>query len=718
MAPYVGGAVDLQAIAWEAKRGRERNRQVENSRSGRDIGELPPVVDQARRDACAFDLRLYLETYHADAFGLEWSEDHLDFIAETQRAILEGTLKAQAMPRGSGKTTIFERAIIWAVIYGHVPFACIIAATEEKAAENLESIRSELEQNELLGEDFPEVCFPIRKLERIANRARGQTYRGEPTRIVLKDTKIVLPTIPGSKASSGVISATGITGGNIRGQKHRLPDGRIVRPKVALVDDPQTRKSAASSSENVTRSRILNGDVMGMAGPGETISVLAAVTVIYRADTADRLLNRTINPRWRGKRCKLLYAMPSKVPPAEGEPSAMELWDRYGEMRANEIRADGDGSEATAFYAANRKAMDDGAVEAWPARKLDGELSALQHAMNLYYDNREAFFAEYQNEPLDEAPDGDDLLTAPQIMTRLSLVKRRVVPLDVDHLVAHIDPHKRLLYWTVCGFSAGYRGYVVDYGTWPEQPVPYFTLRDARVTLADIYPKATEEGAIRKGLEDLTEEICAREWEREANGGTEQLSLVLVDEGYLDDVVQKFCRRSTHKRVLRTSKGWAVKAGNAPMNEWREFDGERKGDNWRLRMIDGVGVRRVLFDPNPWKSFAHKRLSAADGDPSSLVLFGDDPKRHELFADHLSAEFRVQTEGRGRKVDEWKPRPAKPDNHFFDNLVGCTVAASVLGCKLPDTTTAKRRREIADEKGEASKPKRRRRRGMTYAEGA
>ena len=41
-----------------------------------------------------------------------------------------------------------------------------------------------------------------------------------------------------------------------------------------------------------------------------------------------------------------------------------------------------------------------------------------------------------------------------------------------------------------------------------------------------------------------------------------------------------------------------------------------------------------------------------------------------LFAEHLTAEYRVKTEGRGRKVDERKMRPEAHDNHWFNGVVG------------------------------------------------
>jgi len=53
-----------------------------------------------------------------------------------------------------------------------------------------------------------------------------------------------------------------------------------------------------------------------------------------------------------------------------------------------------------------------------------------------------------------------------------------------------------------------------------------------------------------------------------------------------------------------------------------------------------------------------------------------------MLADHLTAEYRVKTEGRRRTVDEWKPRAGNPDNHWFDCLVGCAVAGSIQGTVL------------------------------------
>lgn len=94
-------------------------------------------------------------------------------------------------------------------------------------------------------------------------------------------------------------------------------------------------------------------------------------------------------------------------------------------------------------------------------------------------------------------------------------------------------------------------------------------------------------------------------------------------------------------------------------------------------------VRHVLVDTNYWKSFAQARLCVAKGDKGCLSLF--ESKDHRLLADHLTSEYRVQVQARGRSVDEWKLRSPGRDNHWLDCLVGCFVGGSMLGASIAET---------------------------------
>jgi hypothetical protein len=97
---------------------------------------------------------------------------------------------------------------------------------------------------------------------------------------------------------------------------------------------------------------------------------------------------------------------------------------------------------------------------------------------------------------------------------------------------------------------------------------------------------------------------------------------------------------------------------------------------------------------NYWKSFVHEHLAIAPGDAGSLTIFGRE-RDHELFGQHIAnSETWTETEGWGRKVREWTLRPAKPDNHWLDCLVGCSVGASMLGCCLRGMEPVVRTRKI------------------------
>ena len=151
-------------------------------------------------------------------------------------------------------------------------------------------------------------------------------------------------------------------------------------------------------------------------------------------------------------------------------------------------------------------------------------------------------------------------------------------------------------------------------------------------------------------------------------------------------MVYQFCRQSEHAALLLPSHGRFVGAASVPFVEYKRHRGDRVGHNWRIPSVQGRrAVRHVLFDSNYWKSFIHARLAVPMGDRGCLSLFGRDPEVHRLLAEHLTAEYRVKTEGRGRVVDEWKLRPEAVENHWLDCLVGCAVAASIQGAVLPGT---------------------------------
>ena len=663
---------------YDAHRAAAAQRQADQSLAGRDIGDLPPVDDPERKESCRLDFRRFCETYFPEVYQLSWSDDHLRAIAKIQKAVLGGGLFALAMSRGSGKSSLTESAAIWAMLYGHREFVVLVGASESAALEMLDSIKTEFEVNEHIAADFPEVTYPIKKLEGIANRCAGQLYNGERTRITWTANEIVLPTIAGAASSGVIVRVAGITG-RIRGMKFKKPDGRTIRPEFVVIDDPQTSESAGSIEQTRKRVRVLAGDILGLAGPGKKISGIMPCTVIRPGDMAEQILDKTKHPEWNGERCKMIYQFPRNE----------ELWNRYADLRADELREKGTFEEATEFYRTHRAEMDEGAVVSWPDRHNYDEISAIQHAMNLKFTDEAAFWAEYQNDPLPEDLGSDEQLTVDGIVNKLNGHSRGSIPVSANHLTMFIDVQKTLLFFVVCAWDDDFTGTVIDYGAWPDQRRRYFSLADANPTLQAKFPRAGLEGCLYGGLKALTEDYLSREYTRD-DGAAMKIEKCLIDAnwGQSTDVVYQFCRESVHSGVIVPSHGKYIGASSKPMGEYKKTPGDRVGLNWRMPNIRGKrSVRHVIYDTNYWKSFIASRILVSLGDRGSLSLWGRSCEQHMLFAEHLTAEYRVKTEGRGRRVEEWKMRPEAHDNHWWDGLVGCAVAASMCGCILEGTGT-------------------------------
>lgn len=663
---------------YDKTKARNAENQRKMSAAGREIGPLPEVVDVIRRGLAEQSLRVWCETYFRQTFQLGWSQDHLRAIDRLEEAILSGGQFALAMPRGSGKSSLCLAAVMWAAMTGRRAFSLLIGATEADAEESLDIISAELEGNDLLAEDFPEVCHPIRCLEGI--HQRKLLLNGKPVAIQMQNKEIVLPDVVDSKCRGFLIKVAGLTG-RMRGFKHKTPDGKTVRPSLVILDDPQTDESANSISQCATRERILNGAVLGLAGPGQSIAAVMPCTVIADGDMADRVLDRSRNPQWHGERTRFL------IEEAAVESPAHKLWLEYCDIRKRCQREDRSTEEATEFYAARREQMDAGYVASWIWRYNDDELSAVQHAWNVICDRGEsAFRAEYQNQPIKQQFANEYKLSADELCVRLTRLQRGVVPVAASRLTAFVDVQGACLYWLVAAWSDNFTGSVIDYGSFPDQALSYFTIQQVKRTIQQRWPSHGPEAQLYAALTECVDGLMGREWNGE-NGASLRIERLMIDAnwGESTDTVKLFCRQSRHASSILPSHGKYVGASGTALNDRGVNPGDRVGTHWRIPAADRARpVRYALWDSNYWKSFVAARLRSGLGSPGALTLFGDNPGQHRMICDHLTAEYATRVTARGRDIEEWRLYPGR-DNHWWDCLVGAAVAASICGAKLLDT---------------------------------
>lgn len=200
-------------------------------------------------------------------------------------------------------------------------------------------------------------------------------------------------------------------------------------------------------------------------------------------------------------------------------------------------------------------------------------------------------------------------------------------------------------------------------------------------------------GAVQAGLERLVGEALSKNFRR--GEGLMRIDRLLVDMGW--EPAQGIIAAVKHKvggTAMMMSKGVGIRASRQPMSTWKRRPGEQHGHYWCIPNVSrSREFPHVLFDANHWKTFVHTALATAPGDRGSLTLFGR-ATDHELFARHIAeSEQWVDVQALGRTVREWSPRPAKPDNHWLDCLVGCAVAASLEGIRTPGEGASRRIRK-------------------------
>lgn len=481
----------------------------------RDIYPLPiSGINWNRRESCKLDLIAFCKTYMPAVFQLEFGEYHISILTSAERVILRGGMKAVAVPRGGGKTAMCRAAILWGTLYGHIHFPFFIGSKQDKAVQTLEFLKVYLYRNKLLVQDFPEVTYPIQRLDGNNLLAAGQIFRGLKTYIGWESLEIRFPAlllsndeaksypsdflirVPDFDDSYVIVDessgyATGVKGkayttlnsgcvircsgidGSIRGEADVHPLTLTQpRPDLALLDDIQKDQSADSPAQCDKLEMLIDGAVRGLAGPGKKISSLMPCTVIRDSDVSDRYLNRSTKPEWGGVKYPMVVSWPNGITDDEIGDSTPEAtaWSKYAEYRNRSLQEHEDISLATNYYEENRKLMDSGFIVSWEHRFTndEGELSPQQHAMNLRLSNPITFQSEFQNKPKRNILGGTQLLTVEMVKERYTSIARLVLPSYVNFVTTYIDVQDEILFYSTFGGGEDFTGVITDYGWFPE----------------------------------------------------------------------------------------------------------------------------------------------------------------------------------------------------------------------------------------------------------
>ena len=274
-------------------------------------------------------------------------------------------------------------------------------------------------------------------------------------------------------------------------------------------------------------------------------------------------------------------------------------------------------------------------------------------------------------------------VSAAGVMDKLSGVPQGVVPEDADKLVMFIDVGAHRIWWLVTAWGYGARGYIIDRGVEDVYGAPEGNLAQQHITRQ---ARIALERAVLAVLRDVRDRIAQRPYTRE-DGTQVDLSLTLIDAGYLDNVVLHFTGESGQNRYM-ASRGYG--AGHAL---GRKPTGNSKtrmsGNHWAVTLLEDKKHVMFHYDANFWKSFVHLRLTAPVGASGSLELYGKSRRKHFDLAKHLTSEEYNIEKG------VWENRRRRA-NHWFDCLAGCCAGADMRGRGIFSSRPEEKKEEKKD----------------------
>lgn len=623
----------------------------------RDIHPLPVCADPVTRFRCDDDLLFFLMECFPNRFQMQFGQAHLDYIQELQTIIRDGGQRAIGMPRGSGKTTVFEPAIIWAAVTGQRKYTLALAATKPLAEMIHKNIKTELESNARLLELYPEAMHPIKMLEGTNRRALSQTHRGALTYVEFGGT-VVFGRV--GAVSDGCVIAHASMESSFRGLARLLPSGEKIRPDLVLIDDVLTDKGALSPSQNQKIEGLIEGAVLKLAGPNKTIACLLSGTVIQKGDACDRFLDNKKKPMWRGKRIPFFYSMPTDL----------EVWERWKDIYIADVQDGTDRKNSLGFYRDNKAKMDAGASVSWEARMEKGDPNAVYYGMRKWAEDPVSFQSEYQLQPTDRFESfTSQRMKEDDLMSRLSPnLRQGDKPKDEHAITCGIDFNQNAMTWQVMAWTKGVST-IIDYGFWPEQPSRYFKMRDAVQTIERRYPAPSYEQSAGMALEDLLTRL--REKYRP------EATLIDCNWEPSTEAVKEQCRKFAKQTlaIYLPARGKYVGPSETPISEWKKLKGEVLGNGWRITTKNRYTY--VIHDPNYIKSSLYRMWAKNLIDiynPREAA-----PNHHLNWAQQRCSEYAVALSSAVRSMEKWEQLPNYPDNHLLDTEVLNFVANGIIG---------------------------------------
>jgi predicted phage terminase large subunit-like protein len=310
------------------------------------------------KDRCANDLELFCKHYFPDVFTSEFCEFHTDVFQKIQEYLFNKDYKglkkymARTAPRGTGKSQIISMGLpLFCICYKYRKNILIVSDTAEQACGFIADIKAELEENELLIEDFGDLVAQGRK--------------------VWKNDKIV--------TANNVHCIGKGAGQKLRGIKYDN-----TRPDLIIIDDLENDEAVETQGQ---REKLFKWFMKALLKCGYTDTIFVYIGTILHYEA---LLYKVINDKefamWNRKNYRAVY-----------EFSMSKHWETW-EAIITDISIKDPAEEAYKFYQEHKEEMLDGVVSLWPQKEEDYYYNLMVEKVM----DEDSFNSEQQNDPMTE----------------------------------------------------------------------------------------------------------------------------------------------------------------------------------------------------------------------------------------------------------------------------------------------------------------------------
>lgn len=334
----------------------ERQQLLKEYKSGAELtGEKG-----LRRRLGAFDLEYFGRAYLSHYFVRESPEFHGELDAIWSEGVLKGLnpatqakeisrakgcRRAIEAPRGHAKSTTFTfKDALHASVYGYKHYIIILSDSSEQAEGFLGDIKTELEDNAAINEDFGDL--------------RGRVWK----------TSVIL------LASGTKIEAIG-SGKKIRGRRHKQ-----WRPDLIILDDIENDENVNTLEQ---RKKLSNWFYKAVSKAGDTYTDIVYIGTLLHYDSLLAKVSR--NPEYKSVKYRGVISFAIND----------SLWDAW-EVIYTDLSNDNRQEDALNFFEANREEMLEGTAVLWEAKLSYYDLMIIRIS-----EGEASFNSEIQNDPID-----------------------------------------------------------------------------------------------------------------------------------------------------------------------------------------------------------------------------------------------------------------------------------------------------------------------------